>query len=390
MRKLLMEEIMMKKMLLFVIMMTAAIIITACMSTEKENAQKTDKKKESEELEVMSFDKDRETFTNEAPADYAMFNSITNNAGVGDERNFVRVGELNSSDPYEDEIEVVPGKEYEVYIYFHNDAASDTNESGYGVATNTRIASAYPTELKSGERGMISAILSWSFVTPDSPDDPTTGEVWDEAYFTTKSDSVVLRYKVGSATIHNAGKADGSVLPSSLFTEKGTLIGFNKLAGTIPGCAEYSGYITYTLIAEKTESSLSLKASVDGENWADSVSVKPGDFVTYSVEFNNTGNTDLSNVIFKESHNAGLSLRSGSTTVFDYNHPDGIAIDDILDLSGYNTGDASPGALIQLSFQAQVADDETLNGKVLENTISVSYNSEEQQSDTVQVHVSKE
>ena len=251
MRKLLMEEIMMKKMLLFVIMMTAAIMITACMSTEKENAQKTDKKKESEELEVMNFDKDRETFTNEAPADYAMFNSITNNAGVGDERNFVRVGELNSSDPYEDEIEVVPGKEYEVYIYYHNDAASDTNDTGYGVATNTRIASAYPTELKSGERGMISAILSWSFVTPDSPDDPTTGKVWDEAYFTTKSDNVVLRYKEGSATIHNSGKADGSVLPSTLFTEKGTVIGFNKLAGTIPGCAEYSGYVTYTLIAEK-------------------------------------------------------------------------------------------------------------------------------------------
>ena len=133
-----------------------------------------------------------------------------------------------------------------------------------------------------------------------------------------------------------------------------------------------------------------MKASVDGENWADSVSVKPGDFVTYKVEFKNTGNTDLSNVIFKESHNAGLSLRCGSTTVFDYDHPDGIAIDDILDLSGYNTGDASPGTLRQLSFQAQVDDDESLNGKVLENTVSVSYNSEEQQSDAVQVHVPKE
>lgn len=94
-----------------------------------------------------------------------------------------------------------------------------------------------------------------------------------------------------------------------------------------------------------------MKASVDGENWADSVNAKPGDFVIYKVEFKNTGNTDLSNVIFKESHNAGLSLRSGSTTVYDDDHPDGIAIDDLLDLSGYNTGDSSPGTLRQLIFK---------------------------------------
>lgn len=196
---------------------------------------------------------ERTTYTNEQPADYATFNSITNNVAVGDERNFVRVGEAGSTDPYRDEIEIVPGKEYEVYIYYHNDAGSDTNQSGFGMATNTRVSSGYPTTLNKGDRGMVSGIISWSYVTPDKPNDPQTGKVWDEAYLTTNTDGVVLKFKASSAIIHNSGAANGSILPTALFSEEGTPIGFNKLAGTVPGCAEYSGHITYTLVAEKNE-----------------------------------------------------------------------------------------------------------------------------------------
>ena len=73
---------------------------------------------------------DRPTYTNASPADFATFNSITDNVGIGDERNFVRVREAGTSNTYVDELEVVPGKEYEVMIYYHNDAGSNTNSSG--------------------------------------------------------------------------------------------------------------------------------------------------------------------------------------------------------------------------------------------------------------------
>ncbi len=202
---------------------------------------------------ALAWGPERTTYTNESPAPYATFNSITNNVAVGDERNFVRVGEVGSTEPYRDEIEVVPGKEYEVYVYYHNDAASNTNKDGYGMATNTRVSSGYPTTLKPGDRGMVSGIISWSYVTPEKPNDAQTGKVWDEAYLTTKSDNVILRFKAASAVIHNDGAANGSILPTALFSEEGTPIGFNKLAGTIPGCAEYSGYITYTIVAEQTK-----------------------------------------------------------------------------------------------------------------------------------------
>ncbi|MBO7718334.1 hypothetical protein J6S37_02470 [Candidatus Saccharibacteria bacterium] len=330
---------------------------------------------------------ERTTYTNNSPASYATFNSITDNAAVGDERNFVRVREAGTTVPYEDTIEVEPGKEYEVYIYYHNNAGSNTNSSGYGMATNTRVASAYPTILNTGEKGMISGIITWSYVTPDQPGNAKTGKVWDEAYLTTKSDGVVMRYKTGTAVIHNDGKANGSVLPTTLFTEEGTPIGFNKLTGNLPGCAEYSGYITYTLVAEKVSSSLAKEVSLDGQTWAENVTAKPGQYVTYKITFYNTGNTTLTNIIFKDVHDDGLKLKTGSTKVFDLENTDGKVIDDIIDISGYNVGDAAPGGLRQIIYQAQVSKDESLCGATLNNKILLSYNSADQGEDTASVTV---
>lgn len=333
---------------------------------------------------------ERQTYTNASPASYATFNSITDNVAVGDERNFVRVGEVGSDAPYVDTLEVEPGKEYEVYIYYHNNAGSNTNASGLGMATNTRMASAYPTILNAGEKGMVSGIITWSYVTPEEPNDAKHGKVWDEAYLTTKSNGVVLRYKTGSAKIHNDGAANGSVLSTALFTEGGTPIGYNKLAGTIPGCAEYSGYVTYILVAEKVSSSLAKEVSLDGQTWSENVTARPGQYVTYKITFYNTGNTTLTNVIFKDVHDEGLSLRSGSTKVFDVDNVNGKVIDDIIDISGYNVGDAVPEALRQIIYQAKVGEDKSLCGKTLNNKILLSYNSAEQGEDAATVTVNCE
>lgn len=329
---------------------------------------------------------DRPTYTNASPADYATFNSITDNGGetglgVGDERNFVRIREANTDDNYSDEVVVEAGKEYEVWIYYHNNAGTDTNSSGFGIATNTKVSSSYPVAIKKGDRSMVSGIISWSYVTPEQPDTPQTGKVWDEAYVTTQSEeNIVLRYKTGTAILHNGGTANGSVFPSSLFTSAGAVLSYNtNQPGVIPGCAEYSGHITYTLVAENTSTDLKKQVSTDGETWpeSNSVSVAPGEYVTYKVTFTNTGNTTLTNAIFTDVHDAGLTLRPGSTKIYDASHADGLVIDDILDISGYNMGNIAPGAMVQIIYQAQVADDTELCGKTLNNSILLSYNSGE-------------
>ncbi len=83
------------------------------------------------------------------------------------------------------------------------------------------------------------------------------------------------------------------------------------LNGVLPGCTEYSGYIMYLLRAEALDSTVSKSASLDGENFYPQVDAKPGDTVTYRVEWTNTG-TNAVDAGFKDVLPGGVSLVSGS------------------------------------------------------------------------------
>lgn len=196
---------------------------------------------------VMAWGPERPTFTNQSPADYPTFNSITDNIVLGDERDFVRVVELVNDgeelNHYVDELEIEPGKRYGVFIYYHNNAKSKLNTEEYdysGIAWNTKVATKFPSELKAGERGMISGIVSSTSATPE--------KVWDEAYVTAKED-LTLHFVLLSAKLHNDWAADGTTLSTYLFDADGTMVGMDKLNGMIWGCYEYSGFVTYTLEA---------------------------------------------------------------------------------------------------------------------------------------------
>ncbi len=183
----------------------------------------------------------RTTYTNEAPAHKAVFNSITNNAWVGDERDFVRIVEKGVNGTYTSQLKVEPGKQYEVFIYYHNDASATFNDADHqyvGVARDVRVNSYFPHELSKGERGIVSSTITATNTDPAA--------VWDEAYITATED-MTLHYVTGSAKIFNNYGVNGSVLSTNLFSAKGTFIGLNELNGVILGCDEYSGVILYTL-----------------------------------------------------------------------------------------------------------------------------------------------
>lgn len=188
---------------------------------------------------------ERPTYTMAAPADHATFNSITDNPAVGDERNFVRVAEKkeDGSAVYRDDITIEAGKQYEVYIYFHNDASETVNDAAHnraGYAWNTRLSSSYPHALKAGERGTIVGMITSTSTQPEA--------VWDEAYITA-AEAMRIEYVLASAKIYPDKKWEtyGAVLPSTLFSEKGTFLGLIELNGVIPGCDQYSGQVVYTL-----------------------------------------------------------------------------------------------------------------------------------------------
>lgn len=272
--------------------------------------------------EVQAWGPERETYTNENPAPQAVFNSITNNAAVGDERDFVRIVEISKDGnkaAYSNEVTVRAGYDYEVYIYYHNNASSTYNDMAHnliGVARNVRVSAAFPQSLKAGERGQTDAIIM--------SDKTIVPEVWDEAWMTAAED-VTLSYISGSAKILNDWEANGSTLSTNLFSEEGTLIGYNVLNGVIPGCAEYSGQVIYQIRAEAVEQpteptatfEMDKTVSRDGANWAEDIVATAEETLEFRIRYKNTGTVKQTDVVAFDTleDGQGMEYIKGTTRI---------------------------------------------------------------------------
>ena len=185
---------------------------------------------------------ERKTFTWNDPAPYAVFNSITDNPSIGDERNFVRIRDITNN-VYVDDMTLEDGKIYEVYIYYHNNAdGHEVGKQAIGIADGVTMTSNFPSLVKAGEQATINAKITANDTDPLS--------VWDGVYVHADT-NMTLTYVENSALIYNGGALNGqSIGPKYLFGE-GSLLGYNKFSGMIPGCNEYAGRVVYQLKAEK-------------------------------------------------------------------------------------------------------------------------------------------
>lgn len=327
---------------------------------------------------VSAWGPERATFTMEQPATYPTFNSITNNPSIGDERDFVRVGEINADvTDLRNEVEVVPGRQYLVYIYFHNNASSTFNDAAHdysGVAVRTRMSTAFSTVLTPSDKGKISATIT--------ADNSNPGSVWDEAYLTTKTNKVLMRYVTGSAKIHSDWKASGSVMPSTLFTEEGALLGLNNLNGIIPGCEEYHGVVRYVLQAEELGGSIDKLVSKDGADFKESVNLAPGEEATYKLTIQNTGDVAITNATVKDVLPAGLTLVPGSVKLSANDSTNPEILSDNIFGTGYNLGTIGTGNTVYITYTVKAGTDFDCNGTELTNKATLTYDSDQSSGET--------
>ena len=306
---------------------------------------------------LLAWGPDRPTYTTAAPADHVTFNSITDNPAYGDERNFVRIKEATaSSSTYTDNIALQPGKEYELYVYYHNNASETLNDAAHnykGIAKEVKLRMEMPATVKAGQTASINGYISASNATP--------GTVYDDAKATTTSD-VALRYVPGSAVITNFGATNGSTLPDSIMTS-GAALGFDKLDGTIPGCNHYSGYVKLRIKVDQPNFEVTKQVSKAGENkYAKSVATKPGDKVDYKIKYKNTGTMQQNDVTIKDTLPAGVTYVAGSTYISNSvtnNQWSKVDSDDITK-GGLNIGAYAPGGAAYVKFTATVANNDQL------------------------------
>ncbi len=295
-----------------------------------------------------------------------VFNSITDSI-IGDERNFVGARENTGINAGQDnvwegnDITVENGKEYLVRIYVHNNSPL-----GYGaVAENTRVAFNIPTT--SAKQVKVNGYIY--------ADNASPSQYWDYVNF--NSDHAFhLEYVYGSALIENKGfasQANGGAKPLSdnivekAASEHGVQIGYESLNGRVPGCYDYSNYITIRVKAVfDTSYTIEQKVRIAGESgWNNYVNSKVGDKVEFQIQYKNTSDDadPQNNVMIKDILPKNLRYVPGSTKLYNGNHPNGASVDqDTLVTTGINIGSYAKNANAFVRFTAEVIDEDLAEG----------------------------
>ncbi len=298
---------------------------------------------------VLAFGPDRPTYTQEHPADHITFNSITNNPEVGDERNFVRIREDGTGN-YGDNVTLVPGKVYDVTVFYHNNAASNLGL----VAHDTTLKMEMPGVIKAGVNAAFTGTISASNASPTS--------VWDEAYGKNATNGdVVLRYVTDSATVVSNGAVNGAKLPDSLFTT-GAKLGYDSLNGDLPGCNQYAGFVNFKVRVDQPNFTVQKYVSTDsGKTWVKNATAQPGATVQYGISYQNTGTNQQDNVTINDKLPTGVSYVAGSTSVM--NSVTGGAFKSTIDgltTTGINAGSYQPQGNVFYKFSAKLPTEDKL------------------------------
>lgn len=295
---------------------------------------------------------ERPTYTIANPADHVTFNSITDNPAYGDERNFLRLKESSAANStYSDETTIEPGKSYTAYVYYHNNASSTYNDEAHGfkgIANNAKMRIAMPGGLTAGQRVGMTGYLS--------ADNAQPGSVYDNTFMTASSD-VSLRYVPGSAKISSRGAVSGQTLPDSLFSS-GALLGYDSLNGKLPGCNEFSGYVTFEFTADQANFTIKKQVSKKGANeWQDKIVAQVGEEVDYLISYQNTGSTRQNDVMIKDQLPQGMNYVGGSTQLANSDNPNGVKTDDGVTVTGLNVGNYNPKGSAYVKLSAKVGEE---------------------------------
>jgi len=301
---------------------------------------------------LLAFGPDRPTYTTAQPADHVTFNSITDNPAHGDERNFVQVKEASADNStYAESANVQAGKQYTVFMYYHNNAASNLNASGKGIAKDVNVRAEIPAVVpKGGAATHANGYINASNASPKT--------VFDDISFNnTTGGDIALRYVPGSATIHNKGGANGAKLSDNIITS-GAPIGHDSLNGDVPGCNDYAGYVTFNIVADQPNFEITKqvrKLGEDSSKWRETAAVTAGDKVEYLIHYKNTGTTQQNDVTIKDALPKGVTYVPGTTKIKNALNPSGkTASDNVVSTNGLNISNYTAGSDAYVWFTAQV------------------------------------
>ena len=302
------------------------------------------------------------------------FNSITDGT-FGDERNFVGAREDTGVNAGKDnvwnanEITVESGKTYIVRLYVHNNNPYGYDGIAEGVKATFALSQNYATE------NAITGYIDSTNATPN--------QYWDSVVFKSNNgQSFYLDYVEGSAKVENNGYAKGgAALSDSIITGAGAMLGYDQAGdGKIPGCYQYSQFVTIRVKPVFTDENYIVEKNVrlansEDKTWYESIYANVGDTVEYQIHYKNTTEGKAENVTVSDNLPANLKVASApvlynKTTTS--NGKKGLELEDFttkaVSIGGYGINGEG-----YVRFTATVTDDDLICGKnILRNWVKVS------------------
>jgi uncharacterized repeat protein (TIGR01451 family) len=283
-------------------------------------------------LAVHAWSPDRPTFTVAHPAPYVTFNSITDNADYGDERMFFDAKNDENKNPggYADNVQVNDGDTMLLRVYVHNNAADNLNDDprtdgkgGFvGIARDTQVRIWLPSVTDSAMRA--NAYIS----SPDA----NPAEVSDTVDFSAAG-KFGLEYVPGSAMAYTNAVPSGMQVSDSIVTT-GAPIGYDQLNGIVPGCFQYTSFVTIkvkvtkpSIDVQKTVRKAVLDTAtgkyVGTGDFVENLAVSKGDVVQYQIAVVNNGPGTMNDVVVGDNLPPYVSYMDNTTTMKDSNNPTG-------------------------------------------------------------------
>lgn len=284
------------------------------------------------------------------PADHPVFNSVIDNPIYGDERHFLEIKSVSGMSLQTDDhfITVQPGSTYIARISYCNDGSQYLNASGKVIAQKVKVSVHLPQALEGRKPGILQANIHCSNSEYD--------RIWDQVALYCPTEAVI-EYVTASAKIYNYGKLSGETLGTQLFGE-GLYIGFNKFSGILPGGMQYSGSIEFRFTVKPINQVVFRRTvSVDRRNYADRISVLPGDILTFRNYIKNEHYDDITDVTFRDELPKGLTLIPDTTTLYAVPFVQGRKLSDHIVQNGINTGLFGSGVTGVIQYKAQVSKD---------------------------------
>ncbi len=246
--------------------------------------------------------------------DHVAFNSFVRTDVYGDERTFFDGKDAANTNPggFTDAVNAVGKDELTLRVYVHNNANQYYNDSGVGIARNTRVKIALPTGNSKQQRA--TAYISADNARPGTVTD--TVDIQGDG-----SKPFELEYVPGSARILT--NAMNTQLPDSVVTT-GTQIGYDRLNGNIPGCFPYTSIVTIKVKVKQTNISVDKFVRKVGQTeWVRQNEAKPGDTLEYAINAKNIGKTKLNKLVIGDNLPPFVKYVNGSTTVKNGSFPNG-------------------------------------------------------------------